>query len=58
MNAYKLNSIAGYITRKAIREGLNIQWTEIYKTVKDITDEGIITTKDGKKYKLKLEEIQ
>ena len=58
MNAYKLNGIVGYIARKAIREGLNIQWTEIYKTVKDITDEGIITTKDGKKYKLKLEEIK
>ena len=58
MNAYKLNGIVGYTARKAIYEGLNIQWTEIYKTVKDITDEGIITTKDGKKYKLKLEEIE
>ncbi|MCK9429305.1 MAG: hypothetical protein M0R17_04825 [Candidatus Omnitrophica bacterium] len=56
MNSYKLNGIAGHLTRKAIIEGLNITFTEIYTTIKSIDDKGIIMTKDNKKYKLTLVE--
>jgi hypothetical protein len=54
MNSYKLNGQAGHYYRKAICEGLNIPHTEIYKTVMDISLDGIITTKDGKQFKVKL----
>ena len=51
MNSYKLNGQAGRYYRKAICEGLNIHHTEIYK---DISRDGIITTKDGRQFKVKL----
>lgn len=57
MNSYKLNGKAGHFFRQAVCEGLNISHTEIYKVVDKISDDGIITTKKGKKYKLKLEEL-
>ena len=57
MNAFKLNGKVGYLARRAIIEGLGIFSSDIYKEVKDITYKGVIITKDGKKYKLKLEEI-
>lgn len=57
MNAYKLNGNLGHLARTAIVEGLNIHHVDIYCNVKDIQGE-IIITKDGKKYKLKLEEIE
>ena len=57
MNAYKLNGNLGHLARTAIVEGLNIHHIDIYRNVKDIQRE-IIITKDGKKYKLKLEEIK
>jgi len=57
MNSWKLNGIAGHLTRGAICKGLKIHHTEIYKTVKSIDNSGIITTKDDKQYQLKLEEI-
>jgi len=56
MNSYKLNGIVGHVARMAICKGLNIHHTDIYKTVKDIKADGTIYTKDGKKFKLKLEE--
>ena len=52
MNSWKLNGIAGHLTRQAIIKGLNITFMEIYKTVKSVNNEGIIETKDGKKYEL------
>lgn len=58
MNSYRFNGLAGHFTRLAICEGLNINHTEIYKIVKSLSADGTITTKDGKKYKLKLEEIK
>lgn len=58
MNSWKLNGIAGHLTRRAIIEKLSITFTEIYKTVKSIDNNGIIETKDGKKYKLELKEIK
>ena len=57
MNAYKLNGNLGHLARTAIVEGLNIHYIDIYHEVKDIQKE-VIITKDGKKYKLKLEEIK
>lgn len=57
MNSYKLNGRAGHYFRKAVCKGLEIEHTEIYKKVKDISSDGTIITKEGKKYKLKLEEI-
>ena len=58
MNSYKLNGIAGHLTRTAICKKLNISSTEIYKAVKSISSNGIIETRDGKKYKLELIEIK
>ena len=57
MNSWKLNGIAGHLTRCAIIKKLNIASTQIYKTVKAINNENIIETFDGKKYKLELKEI-
>lgn len=54
MNNYILNGMAGHLTRQAIVKGLNIQWSELYKVVKSIDNNGIIETKDGRKFKLEL----
>jgi len=54
MNSWKLNGIAGHLTRQIIIESLNIVPTELYKTVKSIDNEGIITLNDGRKFKLEL----
>lgn len=58
MNSWKLNGIAGHLTRTAICEKLNIRFTDIYKTVKSINNNQIIEIHDGKKYKLELKEIK
>ena len=57
MNSYKLNSRANYYIRKCISEYLNIHIADVYKTVKTIDENHIITTDDGKKYKLTLKEL-
>lgn len=57
MNSYNLNGRSGHYFRDAICKGLNIEHTEIYKTIKNIDYYGIIETKDGKKYQLKLIEV-
>lgn len=61
MNAYKLNGMAGHYFRMTIVKYLKIHWTDIYKTVSKIESSEnnpcIITTKEGKKYKLVLKEI-
>ena len=44
MNSWKLNGVAGHLTRQAIIKKLNIHSTEIYKTVKYIDNNGIIET--------------
>jgi len=54
MNSWKLNGIAGHLTRQIIIESLNIKPTELYKTVKSIDNNGIITTHDNRKFKLEL----
>lgn len=58
MNSYKLNGVAGHLTRRAIVKGLNIKFSEIYKTVQSVDAGGWIWTKDGKKYELILKEIK
>jgi predicted transcriptional regulator len=57
MNSWKLNGQAGHHYRSAICKTLNIPHREIYKTVKDIDSKGVITTKDGRRFIMKLEEI-
>jgi sugar-specific transcriptional regulator TrmB len=58
MNSWKLNGMAGHLTRQAIIRGLNIPCTQIYKVVKSVSADGLIETHEGKKYKLTLEEIK
>ena len=57
MNSWKLNSTAGHLLRLAISKSFNIHFTEVYKTVKSINNDGIIETSDGKKYELTLKEL-
>jgi hypothetical protein len=58
MNAYRLNSMANYLLRRAIARSLNIPIADVYKAVKDISNNNeVITTADGKKYTLSLIEI-
>ena len=57
MNSWKLNSTAGHLLRLAISKSLNIHFTEVYKTVKFINNDGVIETSDRKKYELTLKEI-
>jgi hypothetical protein len=58
MNAYKLNGMAGSYYRQAVCRGLKIPHTDIYKTVKEIHSNGTVVVKDGRKFQLKLIEIQ
>lgn len=58
MNSWKYQSDAKHLTTLAIVRGLNIPFSDIYRTLKGFSfHTGIIETKDGKKYKLVLEEI-
>jgi hypothetical protein len=57
MNAYKLNSTANYHLRMAICKWLDINFSEVYKTVESINNDQTIKLKDGRKFKLKLEEV-
>jgi len=57
MNSYKLNSIVGHTLRSAVCKFFNIPHIDIYKKIKDISSDGIITTDDNKKYKVILKEI-
>ena len=57
MNAYLFNGRAGQVFRQSIVNHLKINHSQIYRVVKSININGIIETKDGRKYKLKLEEI-
>lgn len=57
MNSWKMNANIGTICKRVIIDKLGINFYEIYKAVKNITNTGIIETRDGKKYQLKLEEL-
>ena len=56
MNSWKLNSMSNWLVRKAVSKFFNIHFTDVYKTVKSLEKDGIIVTKDGKKYELTLKE--
>jgi hypothetical protein len=58
MNSYKFNGIAGHVFRKALVDNLNITFKNIYREVKDIESNGNIIMKDGRKFKLKLEQLK
>jgi hypothetical protein len=58
MNSYKLNGIAGHLCRSAIVNGLNITFCNIYKEVSHVTNDDIIVIKDGRRFKLKLEQVK
>lgn len=58
MNSWKLNSIANYLLRLAICEGLDIPMQKVYKTVESADLKGNITLKDGRVFKLTLTEIK
>ena len=58
MNSYKLNGIAGHVTRSSICKKLNILHTEIYKEIKSLSVSGVVETKDGKLYQIELTEIE
>jgi len=57
MNSYKFNGSAQFHLRKCIAKGLQIDIQDVYKTVDNIYNNGIIQTKDGKKYKLELNRV-
>ena len=54
MNSYKLNGMAGHLTRQAIMKALDISPSQLYKTIKSIDNNGIILLHDGRKFKLEL----
>ena len=59
MNAWKLNGHSGAMFRAAICESLDIPLTEVYKAVKSIDPKDrTIETKDGSKYRLRLQKIR
>jgi len=58
MNSYKLNGRAGHQYRSMICKHLGIKYTEIYKTIKEIEDDGTIILHDGRKFKPELKEIK
>lgn len=57
MNSWKLNGIVGSAARVVICQGLSINQIDLYKKVKDITIDGVITTNENKIFQLKLELI-
>ena len=58
MNAYKLNGNAGNWFRYAICKHLAIPHLDIYKTIQDISRNGVIYLKDGRKFELTLKELK
>lgn len=57
MNSYKFHGMTGHLVRQAIVTSLNVPFSGIYKTIKDINTNGIITLSDGRKFKLELTQI-
>ena len=58
MNAYKLNGNASNWFRSAICKHLGVSHFDIYKTIQDISRNGVIYLKDGRKFELTLKEIK
>lgn len=57
MNSWKFNGLAGCVTRNVICKELNINHIDLYKKVKDITTDGIVTTSENETFQFKLELI-
>ena len=58
MQSWKFNHTIKWVGTEAIVKGLGITYSEVYRTLRDVNVmQGTIETKDGKKYKLVLEEI-
>lgn len=57
MNSWKLNSISNCLVRNAISVFFNIQITDVYKMVKSINNNHIITMSNGEKYELTLKKV-
>ena len=58
MSIRRLNGHAYIHYKAAICEGLNIDNADLYKAIISIDNNGVIETKDNKKYILKLTEIK
>jgi len=58
MNSWKMNSNAGHILRDAIAISLEVHHSQVYKEVVDIDLKGIVSTNNGKTYKIRLVEIK
>lgn len=57
MNSWKLNGMAGHLSRNAIINGLKIKFTELYRVIKNIDSNNIIHLHDGRSFKLELKEL-
>ena len=58
MNAYKFHGQCGHLVRRAVVKKLDIAYRDIYKTLEDVdARDGVVVTKEGKKYELKLVEV-
>jgi hypothetical protein len=58
MNSWKMNSNAGHILRDAIAISLEVHQSQVYKEIVDIDLKGIVSTRNGKTYKIRLVEIK
>ena len=58
MNSWKLNGQAGHFYRMMICRSIKIPHTQIYKDVKGIDRDGIITLHDGRRFKPELKQIK
>ena len=57
MNAYKLNGMAGHVTRQVICKELQIHQMDLYKTVKNMNSDGFVELKDGRKFRIVLKSL-
>ncbi len=53
-----MNGQAGHHLRNAIAISLEIHQSQVYKEIIDIDLKGIVSTKNGKTYKIRLVEIK
>jgi len=58
MNSWKMNSQAGYHLKNAIAISLEIPDSQVYREVVAISPSGVLSTRNGKTYKIRLIEIK
>jgi len=58
MNSWKMNGQAGHHLRNAIAISLEVHHSQVYKEVVDIDLKGIVSTNNGKTYKIRLVKIK